>query len=86
MTELTPELLARHDGWLRALIARLVDGADTDDVVQEVWGSALRSPPVDGRALPAWLATVIGEPFATFHAVALALVLGGIWLAQRAPR
>jgi drug/metabolite transporter (DMT)-like permease len=26
---------------------------------------------------------LIGEPFATFHAVALALVLGGIWLAQR---
>jgi drug/metabolite transporter (DMT)-like permease len=28
---------------------------------------------------------LIGEPFAAFHAVALALVLGGIWLAQRAP-
>ncbi len=28
---------------------------------------------------------LIGEPFALFHAVALALVLGGIWLAQRAP-
>jgi drug/metabolite transporter (DMT)-like permease len=27
---------------------------------------------------------LIGEPFAAFHAVALALVLGGIWLAQRA--
>ena len=26
---------------------------------------------------------LIGEPFAAFHAVALALVLGGIWLAQR---
>jgi drug/metabolite transporter (DMT)-like permease len=27
---------------------------------------------------------LIGEPFAAYHAVALALVLGGIWLAQRA--
>ncbi len=26
---------------------------------------------------------LIAEPFATFHAVALALVIGGIWLAQR---
>lgn len=28
---------------------------------------------------------LIDEPFALFHAVALALVIGGIWLAQRAP-
>jgi drug/metabolite transporter (DMT)-like permease len=28
---------------------------------------------------------IIGEPFAVFHGIALALVLGGIWLAQRAP-
>ena len=27
--------------------------------------------------------TLISEPFAPFHAVALALVIGGIWLAQR---
>ena len=27
--------------------------------------------------------TLINEPFAAFHAVALALVIGGIWLAQR---
>jgi drug/metabolite transporter (DMT)-like permease len=29
---------------------------------------------------------LLGEPFAPFHAVALVLVLGGILLAQRAPR
>jgi drug/metabolite transporter (DMT)-like permease len=29
---------------------------------------------------------LINEPFALFHAVALALVIGGIWLAQRSPR
>ena len=28
--------------------------------------------------------TLINEPFAMFHAVALVLVIGGIWLAQRA--
>jgi drug/metabolite transporter (DMT)-like permease len=28
---------------------------------------------------------LINEPFALFHAIALALVIGGIWLAQRAP-
>jgi hypothetical protein len=26
---------------------------------------------------------LIDEPFAAFHAVALVLVIGGIWLAQR---
>jgi drug/metabolite transporter (DMT)-like permease len=26
---------------------------------------------------------LLGEPFAAYHAVALALVIGGIWLAQR---
>jgi drug/metabolite transporter (DMT)-like permease len=26
---------------------------------------------------------LLGEPFAAFHAVALVLVIGGIWLAQR---
>lgn len=30
--------------------------------------------------------TLINEPFAAFHAVALALVIGGIWLAQRGAR
>jgi drug/metabolite transporter (DMT)-like permease len=27
---------------------------------------------------------LIAEPFAAYHAVALALVIGGIWLSQRA--
>ena len=35
-------------------------------------------------AFSAILAVVmLGEPFAMFHAVALVLVIGGIWLAQR---
>ena len=29
---------------------------------------------------------ILGEPFAPYHAVGLALVLGGIWLAERQPR
>ena len=29
---------------------------------------------------------ILGEPLAPFHAVALALVIGGILLAQRTPR
>jgi drug/metabolite transporter (DMT)-like permease len=36
--------------------------------------------PVFAAALAVWL---ISEPFAAYHAVALALVIGGIWLAQR---
>jgi drug/metabolite transporter (DMT)-like permease len=36
--------------------------------------------PVFSAALAVWL---ISEPFAAYHAVALALVIGGIWLAQR---
>jgi drug/metabolite transporter (DMT)-like permease len=29
---------------------------------------------------------LLSEPFARYHALALALVIGGIWLAQRTPR
>jgi len=36
--------------------------------------------PVFAAALAVGL---ISEPFAAYHAVALALVIGGIWLAQR---
>jgi len=58
MHSLSPELLAANDGWLRALVRRLVDDGQTDDVLQEVWGHAMRTPPRDEQALPAWLATV----------------------------
>lgn len=58
MHSLSPELLAANDGWLRALVRRLVDDGQTDDVLQEVWGHAMRTPPRDQKALPAWLATV----------------------------
>lgn len=58
MQSLSPELLAANDGWLRALVRRLVDDGQTDDVLAEVWGQVMRTPPRDGKAMPAWLATV----------------------------
>jgi len=52
--------LLTHAEWLRSLALRLVGDADlADDVVQDTWISALRSPPrVDASARP-WLATVL---------------------------
>lgn len=58
MSDLSPELLAQHDGWLRALVRRLVDDGQADDVVQEVWGHAMHAELRDRKALPAWLARV----------------------------
>lgn len=58
MSDLSPELLAQHDGWLRALVRRLVDDGQADDVLQEVWGHAMRAELRDREALPAWLARV----------------------------
>jgi DNA-directed RNA polymerase specialized sigma24 family protein len=53
------ELLA-HAGWVRKLAARMVRDAGTaDDVSQEVWTKALRSPPRDRENLRAWLAAAV---------------------------
>ncbi|MBK7644359.1 MAG: RNA polymerase sigma factor [Planctomycetes bacterium] len=53
------ELLA-HAGWVRKLAARLVRDAGTaDDVAQEVWAYALRSPPRTRSNLRAWLSAVV---------------------------
>jgi RNA polymerase sigma factor (sigma-70 family) len=53
------ELLA-HAGWVRRLAARLVRDADVaEDVAQEVWAHALRSPPRDRRNLRGWLAAAV---------------------------
>jgi RNA polymerase sigma factor (sigma-70 family) len=52
-------LLAEHD-WLSALARRLVvDAGTADDLVQETWLTALRSPPRHRRGLRGWLATVL---------------------------
>jgi len=53
------ELLA-HAGWVRSLAARLVRDAGTaDDVAQEVWAHALRSPPRERTNLRAWLSAAV---------------------------
>ncbi len=53
------ELLA-HADWVRRLAARLVrDPAAADDVTQEVWTRALRSPPRARTNLRGWLAASV---------------------------
>jgi len=52
------ELLG-HSAWLRALAGALVnDAARADDLVQDTWFAALRSPPGRGVAPRQWLARV----------------------------
>jgi RNA polymerase sigma-70 factor (ECF subfamily) len=54
------EALLAEASWVRSLAERLVrDRAEAEDVVQETWLAALRSPaPEDGRLRP-WLARVV---------------------------
>ncbi len=51
------ELLAHHE-WVSRL-ARQLAGAGADDVEQETWLAALRSPPDSRRSTRPWLATVV---------------------------
>jgi RNA polymerase sigma-70 factor (ECF subfamily) len=54
------ERLLEHRHWVRALARSLVrDGAQADDVEQETWLAALRSPPRAGSDPRAWLGTVL---------------------------
>ncbi|MEW6747778.1 MAG: sigma-70 family RNA polymerase sigma factor [Planctomycetota bacterium] len=54
------EAMLAHERWVRALARSLVlDEADSDDVVQQAWIAALRSPPGAGRGVRGWLATVV---------------------------
>src|SRR5437762_5987463 len=52
------DLLA-HAGWLSGLARDLVRGDVADDVVQETWVAALRTPPEPGRPPRPWLASVL---------------------------
>jgi len=53
------ELLA-HASWVRSLAARLVrDQATAEDVTQEVWASALSSPPRERSNLRGWLSAAV---------------------------
>jgi RNA polymerase sigma-70 factor (ECF subfamily) len=55
-----PETLLVHTNWMRRLARSLVrDDAQADDVVQDAMAAALRSPPRDPLALPAWLAATV---------------------------
>ncbi len=53
------EQLLAHRAWVRALARRLVSSdAEADDVEQDTWLAALRSPPREGR-VRGWLAKVV---------------------------
>ena len=55
-----PEELLAHDGWVRALARRLVhDEGEAEDLVQETWLAALKSPPRRDRPPRPWLARVL---------------------------
>src|SRR4051812_5462581 len=56
---ITAEDLLRHSAWLHRLAARLVDPSSTDDVVQDTWVAAMRSPPARDREVRPWLAQVM---------------------------
>lgn len=52
--------LLAHQDFVRALARNLVgDVSSADDVVQDTWLAALRSPPRDGHSLRSWLAAVV---------------------------
>ncbi len=54
-----PHELLEHSAWLRRLAGTLVRGdADADDLVQETYLAALRSPPLDDRPVRGWLREV----------------------------
>src|SRR2546421_12875536 len=55
----TAEDLLAHAGWLHRLAARLVSSAEADDVVQDTWVAAMRSPPSRDRPARPWLAPVM---------------------------
>src|SRR6187399_1252987 len=58
-SSVTVESLLTHADWVRALARRLVaDPGSADDLEQEVWRTALESPPRDASNPRGWLASV----------------------------
>lgn len=54
------ERLLEHRAWVRALAGAIVrDPSRADDIAQDVWVQALRSPPKSGHSLRAWFARVV---------------------------
>jgi RNA polymerase sigma-70 factor (ECF subfamily) len=51
--------LLQHAGWARRLAASLANGNDADDLVQDTWLAALRSPPEAGLPARPWLKSVL---------------------------
>ncbi|MCI0585861.1 MAG: sigma-70 family RNA polymerase sigma factor [Planctomycetes bacterium] len=56
----SPESLLAEAAWIRSLAGHLLqEPADADDVAQETWLAALRSPPRRGGPLRPWLRAVL---------------------------
>jgi RNA polymerase sigma factor (sigma-70 family) len=53
------ETLLSHRAWVRGLAAKLVGDDGADDVEQQTWLAALRSPPRSAESVRGWLATVV---------------------------
>ena len=53
------ERLLEHVGWARRLAASLARGHDAEDLVQDTWVAALRSPPDPGSPAKPWLKSVL---------------------------
>ncbi len=54
------DALLAHEGFVRSLARSLVtDGATADDVAQETWLAALKSPPRSNGSLRGWLASIV---------------------------
>ncbi len=77
-------------GWLLVIFVTL--GPSIASQLMFMRGVELIGPARAGlfvNLVPIWAAilavVLIGEPFAAYHAIALAMVLGGIWLAERKP-
>lgn len=53
------EDLLAHADWLRRLATHVARGADADELIQDTWIAALRSPPDGDRPPRPWLAEVL---------------------------
>ncbi len=52
------DIVLEQEGWLRELVRRLVSESDVDDVVQDTWIEALKTPAYLNGSLRGWLRTV----------------------------
>jgi RNA polymerase sigma-70 factor (ECF subfamily) len=52
------EIVREQEGWLRELVRRLVADSDVDDVVQDTWVEAMKTPVYLNGSLRGWLRVV----------------------------